>query len=255
VRQDKTRQASEGKRKHQTIYLSFGSLAMQHTPGVARLVGGGSGLDDDVGCLLARHVDGHSNIHAGNLGEDGRVNDTKAVDATDAEFAVEDGHRVVVGANGGGAGGVVAPGLVTGELLEVLLRADILGGPDALKRTIKRDKALKGLDAVLHTLDDGLEILVATLGEGFEVDAGSVAGVGRGQVDGAGVVATVSLQREPGPDVEVLGGMQRVSGEIAVEVGGDTTEEQVRLVARDGGVVKVTKGNTVGGVGTLEITR
>lgn len=200
---------------------------------MVRLVGGGSGLDDDVSCLLAGHVDGHSNVHAGNLGEDGRVNHTKAVDTTNAEFAVEHSHRVVVGANGGGAGGVVAPGLVTGELLEILLRADVLGGPDALKRSVKRDEALKGLDAVLHTLDDGLKILVATLGEGFKVDAGSVTGVGRGQVDGAGVVAAVSLQREPGPDVEVLGSMQRVSGEVAVEVGGNTTEEQVRLVARD----------------------
>lgn len=98
----------------------------------------------------------------------------------------------------------MAPRFVAGKLLELLRGANIGVRPDALKRAVERDQLLERIDAVLHPLDYGLQVLVTAVGEGVEVNAGSVARVGRCQVHGAGVVAALSLEDEPGPFI-VLG--------------------------------------------------
>jgi hypothetical protein len=63
----------------------------------------------------------------------------------------------------------------------------------------------------------------------------------------------VSLEDEPGPFVVLDRGMERVSGEVAAEVGRRRTDEQVRVVLGDGRVVEVAPCDAVGGVGALEV--
>ena len=48
--------------------------------------------------------------------------------------------------------------------------------------------------------------------------------------------------------------MEGIAREVAVEVGGNAAEEEVRVLAGDGGVVEVAEGNAVGRVGALEVT-
>lgn len=210
--------------------------------------------DDHIGGLLTGHVDAENNVVARDLGEDGGVHNSQAINAADLEVGVKNSVRVIIRANGGSAGGVVAPSLILGELLEVSLGRDVLGRPDALERAVERDEVLESLDAVLHALVDSLEILLTAeaLEEAAEGDVGGVTGVDAGQVDGASVVAAVGLESEPGPDAEIGEGVLGVVGEITVEVSRDTAEEQVRVGIGDGRVLEVAESNAVGGVAALE---
>ena len=52
-------------------------------------------LVDNVGRFLANHVDVRDDEHAGNVGENRRINDAQAGDAAHAKSAVHDGESIV----------------------------------------------------------------------------------------------------------------------------------------------------------------
>jgi len=215
-----------------------------------------SSCNDDIGGLLADHVDGKSDVHARNLGEDGSIHNTETINTANAELTVKNSHRIVVSTDRSSARSVMTPSLVLDELLQVLLGRDVGGRPDTLELAIKRDEIVEGRDTVRDTFVDSLEIFVATdaLAEGVEDNLGSIARVGRSQVDGTSIVARVSLECEPGPDAEILSSVSRVTWEVTVEVSRNTTEEKIRIALRNRRVVEETKGDTVGSVASLEST-
>jgi hypothetical protein len=62
----------------------------------------------------------------------------------------------------------------------------------------------------------------------------------------------VSLELKPGPGAEVRGGVERVTGEVSVEVSRNTSKEQIWVVTRHAGVVQVAESDTIGCVRALQ---
>lgn len=81
-------------------------------------------LDDDVRRLLANEVCRDGGEGAGNVGENGGVDDTQAAHAAHTEARVEHGVGVAVGADGDGARAVVAPGGVLGIVEDLILTVE-----------------------------------------------------------------------------------------------------------------------------------
>ncbi|TKW56379.1 hypothetical protein CTA1_7237 [Colletotrichum tanaceti] len=215
-------------------------------------------LDDDIARLLRHDVQRQGDVEAGDLGEDAGVDDPQAVGAADPEARVEDGHGVVVGPDGTGARRVVAPRLVLEEPLGVLLARDVAAaGPDLREAPVERDEAAERPAGELEPLVRRLQVLVglAAVVDArvvvVEVDGRHVPGVGRPEGDGAGVVAAVRLEDDPGPVPRVGERVGGVARELALELGRRPRDEEVGLVLGDGGPEHDGDGDAVGGVDPL----
>src|SRR5204862_455276 len=116
----------------------------------------------------------------------------------DPEAAVDDGARIVRGAHGGRAAGVVAPGLAADPGRERLVAVDLRAGPD-LPRGATLDGA-QGAAQEAHAADQRPQVRIAqrvTLVVGAEVDEGPREGIGARELHGAVAVAAPGLEQDP----------------------------------------------------------
>lgn len=226
--------------------------------------------NDDLADLLHELVDPHHGEVARQLVADTQVGDTETIDAADLEVTVEGGHGVAVGTDGDGAGGVVAPGLVLDELVQVvalhvgtgpdlgegtvedLVQAGEEGAVAAGEETTDGDDVAHDATGVVVGLADSSQVEsgLGVVVELAEVDDGHVTGVGGSQLDSTVVVALVGLEDDPGPVLRVGGAALRPARVVTGEVGGSSEHHDVGLTAgRGGGVADDSDGDTVGGVG------
>lgn len=151
----------------------------------------------------------------------------------------------------------MAPALVLDEGLDVRLAGNIAAGPDLGKAAIERDEVPERFACELEAFVRSLEILVrGAAGVDasvvvVEVDLRHVPGISRLERDGAGVVSAVRLEDDPGPVLGVCEGVGRVAGEVSLELGGGTRDQQVRLVFGDGRLDGDGDRNSVGPVDAL----
>lgn len=88
----------------------------------------------------------------------------------------------------------MTPSFIARKLSQLLWRADVSRGPNTCKLSVERDKLVESPDAILHALNNSLEVLVTALGEGVKVDAGRVARITRRKVNGTGTVPAVCFE-------------------------------------------------------------
>lgn len=202
---------------------------------------------NNISSLLAHHVSRDSSESARDPGVDRGVDDTQTSNAADAEARVQDGVRVVVGTNGHGGGGVVAPSRVLGILADGLGALDVRAGENLGNIN---ELAGKGIAGEADGLGQGGEVGLVVAGASIEVvegDLGDVERVGGLELHGAGVVARVGLEDGPGEPVVLARGVDAVTGEVATEVDGPAEDEGVPLVVLRGGALVVHGGGEAGG--------
>src|SRR5579871_6732903 len=85
------------------------------------------GLEDYIGGLLRDHVNRTGDEEARSAGEDGCIDDAKALRAMNAEVTGQD-SVVFARAYSAGRRGMVAPGIVSNEGLQAFVRVDIIAG-------------------------------------------------------------------------------------------------------------------------------
>jgi hypothetical protein len=78
-------------------------------------------FEDHIRSLFADHINGCDNEEAGYSGKYGSVNHTKVSHAAYAEFAVQNGPRIVISADFAGARGVMAPGFILDPLSQFVV--------------------------------------------------------------------------------------------------------------------------------------
>lgn len=154
---------------------------------------------------------------------------------------------------------MVAPGLLLDPLEQLLVGLVLLGGPEDLGLAVDVRDLLVELLRHPDALDHGEAVLVGlllgqALVERVERDQGGVARVGARQLDGAGGVAGVGLQHEPGPPGLVVGRgcVGRVAGVEASEEGREAADPEILLaVIGVRGCPEGTGENLVRSVGAL----
>src|SRR5579885_31713 len=156
---------------------------------------------DDIGGLLADHINGGHNEIAWDAGEDGGVDDAQSADSAHSKPAVENGHRIVAGSDFVGAGGVMAPGLVLDELAQFFGGIAALSGPQ-FAHYVAAKFAVHGADEV-DALDHRIEVRAAVVSfrEVAEFDVGGAGGVGGAERHAAGGVVGIGLEHSPGKPV------------------------------------------------------